>query len=508
MNNVGSTKALPPGWEWLEIGDFGQWRGGGTPSKKNPSFWNGNILWVSPKDMKSTVIHETMDKITDDAVENSSTHLVPPNSLLMVTRSGILAHTFPVAVNATEVTINQDLKTLTPFANISPMFLMHWLKATEGTVLSELTKAGTTVASVDFPKFKAHKLPVPPLDEQRRIADKIDTLQAKSRRAHEALETVRPLLEKFRQSVLAAAFRGDLTAEWRKHNPDVEPAEKLLERIRTERRTRWEEAELAKMRAKGKEPKNDKWKAKYKEPEPVDVNDLPELPEGWCWTNVETISTKVSDGVHKKPNYVESGIPFLKVKDLTCGPGISFENTSFVTLEDHNDFCKRTNPERGDVLITKDGTLGVVRVIDTDIEFSIFVSLALIKPVIDGLSQCVGGFLSSPLGQKGMKVTGTGLQHIHLKDLRATVLPLPPLEEQVIISEVLEGLTTKLDDTVANVAKQLEQVNTLDQSILAKAFRGELVPQDPNDEPASVLLERIKAEREATKGKKQTRRKG
>jgi type I restriction enzyme S subunit len=95
--------------------------------------------------------------------------------------------------------------------------------------------------------------------------EKIEALTARSRKAREALEAIPELLDQFRQSVLAAAFRGDLTADWREQNPDVEPAEALLERIRVERRKRWEEAELEKMRAKGKEPTNDKWKAKYKD---------------------------------------------------------------------------------------------------------------------------------------------------------------------------------------------------------------------------------------------------
>jgi len=124
---------------------------------------------------------------------------------------------------------------------------------------------------------------VPPPDQRRRRVAKIEALTQRSRRARGSLQAIPPLIEKFRQSFLAAAFRGDLTAEWRKQNPDVAPASKLLERIRIERRQKWEEAERAKMAAKGKKPKNDKWKAKHKEPEPVDTTGLSELPEGWAW---------------------------------------------------------------------------------------------------------------------------------------------------------------------------------------------------------------------------------
>ena len=124
---------------------------------------------------------------------------------------------------------------------------------------------------------------VPPAKEQRRIVTKLEALQQRTRRARTALDAIPPLLEEFRQSVLTSAFRGDLTADWRAQNPDVEPASVLLERIRQERRHRWEEAELAKMKAKGKVPKDDRWKERYKEPQKADRQTLAQLPRGWCW---------------------------------------------------------------------------------------------------------------------------------------------------------------------------------------------------------------------------------
>ncbi len=130
---------------------------------------------------------------------------------------------------------------------------------------------------------------IPPIAEQHRIAAHLDTCFDRTKRAKAALDEVPALVDRLRQSILAAAFRGDLTADWRAENPDVEPASELLKRIRIERRRRWEEAELAKMIAKGKAPKDDRWKAKYEEPEPVDEAELPELPEGWCWTTIETV---------------------------------------------------------------------------------------------------------------------------------------------------------------------------------------------------------------------------
>ena len=337
---------------------------------------------------------------------------------------------------------------------------------------------------------------IPPLNEQKRIVAKIEALQRRSQRVKEAIDAIPQLLDQFRQSVLAAAFRGDLTADWRENNPDVEPASVLLEKIRAERRRKWEEAELEKMKAKGKVPKDDKWKQKYKEPEAVDDSSLPELPDGWEWVPVELISTKVVDGVHKKPNYVINGIPFVTVKNLTAGSGISFEEIKYVSIEDHEEFFKRANPERGDILITKDGTLGVVRVIRTDKVFSIFVSVALVKPIAYEMSDYMELAFSCPQMQRQMLGVGIGLMHIHLRELRRYSMPIAPLEEQKEIVCQIQSFLKTIDTIEQQYQETKANLDLLNQSILAKAFRGELVPQNPNDEPASILLERIRAERE------------
>lgn len=328
---------------------------------------------------------------------------------------------------------------------------------------------------------------IAPANEQRRIVAKLDALFEKSRSIREKLDRLPRLLANLQKSILNSAFRGDLTKEWRANNPNVEPASQLLKRIRAERRAKWE----ADLIAKGKDPK----KAKFVEPEPVDAEGLPELPEGWCWASVESISTKVVDGVHKKPNYVSEGVPFLTVKDLTAGAGISFENCRYVSQADHQEFIKRTNPERGDILITKDGTLGVIRAIRTDVEFSIFVSLALVKPVLLEMSDYLELAFLSPILQAQMTGTGSGLQHIHLTDLRKDLLPLPPLEEQREIVRVLSALISGVETLAGQIRNANARMPSIDSSLLSKAFRGELVPQDPNDEPASVLLERIRAQK-------------
>ncbi|MDP9349754.1 MAG: restriction endonuclease subunit S, partial [Gemmatimonadota bacterium] len=163
------------------MGDLGEWVGGGTPSKQEAAYWtHGTVPWVSPKDMKTPVILETEDRITEAAVQNSATRLIPPGSVLVVTRSGILQRTVPVAVNQVAVTLNQDLKALVPNGLVLPQFVADYIRSRELEILTQCSKAGTTVASIDFDRLKSYPVPLPPLSEQRRIVTKIEELQARS----------------------------------------------------------------------------------------------------------------------------------------------------------------------------------------------------------------------------------------------------------------------------------------------------------------------------------------
>jgi type I restriction enzyme S subunit len=288
--------------------------------------------------------------------------------------------------------------------------------------------------------------------------------------------------------VLKAAVEGRLVPTEaslaRAERRAYEPAQALLASILKERSRRWEEVELAKLKAAGKAPKDDKWKAKYQEPQAPDTSTLPGLPEGWSWATVEGLSTKVVDGVHKKPNYVPSGVPFVTVKNLTSGPGIDLENLKYITIEDHKAFTARANPERGDILVSKDGTLGVIRAVRTDSTFSIFVSVAMIKPVLISMSDYLELALSSPPVQVQMVPKGSGLQHIHLEDLRRDCVPIPPVAEQTRILEAAEGHLSVVAWEELAIANNLTRLSRAKQAVFKWAFEGKLVDQDPTDEPA------------------------
>ncbi len=393
---------------------------------------------------------------------------------------------------------------------IIPEFLHFYIRQESYRGQAQRTmKSGVGHARVPKEFLLQTQVPLPPLPEQHRIVAKIEALQERSRKARAALEAIPPLLEQFRQSVLAAAFRGDLTADWRAQHPDVEPASVLLDRIRAERRRRWEEAELAKMQAKGKMPKDEKWKERYKEPEPVDETDLPELPEGWGWTTVEDVSAVVVDCPHSTPSWTEKGRICVRTTEFRPGY-LDLNQVRFVSEVTYRKRIERLQPKQGDILYSREGgILGVACIIPPRVELCLGQRMMLLR-IEEKLSpRFVMHLLNSPLIQEKVRALtgGSASPHLNVGDVRKLPVPLPsPLEQEHIVRNIEEQLSAT-SEIGADVAENLELLDQLDQSILAKAFRGELVPQDPNDEPASVLLDRIRTEREAQSAKPRAKKK-
>jgi type I restriction enzyme, S subunit len=489
---------LPQSWAWSRMGEVASVIGGGTPRTDDPSnYEGGEIAWITPADL-SGYTHKYIQRgarnITQRGLENSGARTMPAGTVLFSSRAPIGY----VAIAANPLSTNQGFKSFVLPEDLSPDYIYYYLQRAKE--IARGLASGTTFLEISGAKATIIPVPIAPRPEQDRIVAEIEKQFTRLDDAVAALKRVQANLKRYRASVLKAACEGRLVpteAELaRKENRDYEPASELLKRILAERRAKWEAAQLQKMIAAGKLPTNDEWKSRYKEPQPPKAISA-ELPEGWLWASVEQISTKVTDGVHKKPNYVESGVPFVTVKNLTAGPGISFDNLNYVTKTDHEEFVKRANPEAGDILISKDGTLGVVRAIRTAKVFSIFVSVAMIKPAFCELTDYLEFALCCPQVQIQMVPKGSGLQHIHLEDLREDCVPLPPLEEQQRIVDACSRQISVIDALEAEVEKRYVHAAALRRSILRAAFSGQLVPQDPNDEPASVLLERVRAERAA-----------
>ena len=238
--------------------------------------------------------------------------------------------------------------------------------------------------------------------------------------------------------------------------------------------------------------------------EPVCIADeVPfEIPESWEWVRLGTILHKLSDGTHSRPRYVASGIPFISVKDVSGGK-LDFSDCKYITAEEHRELYSRCNPEYGDILLTKVGTTGIPVLVDTTNEFSLFVSVALLKFNQEILSnEYLVCLINSPLVQKQAEknTRGVGNKNWVMRDIANTLIVIPPLLEQKRIVSKLQEILPFVDN-YAHAYSKVEELNNsftelLKKSILQEAVQGKLVPQDLSDEPASVLLERIRAEKE------------
>ncbi|MCE9845311.1 restriction endonuclease subunit S [Vibrio alginolyticus] len=197
-------------YEKLSLEELGSFSGGGTPSKSKSEFWNGEILWVTPKDMKSPVITDSELKITKEGVSGSSAKFIPPKSILIVARSGILRHTLPVCINEAECTVNQDIKVFIPSERISSEYTQHMLKGYESFILSELVKGGVTVESLKYKDFQNFKFPVPSVEQQKKIVGELSKISQLTTPVKAELVDKIEQLKQLKESILDSAFKGEL----------------------------------------------------------------------------------------------------------------------------------------------------------------------------------------------------------------------------------------------------------------------------------------------------------
>ncbi len=395
-------------------------------------------------------------------------------------------------------------------AQVSPKLLEAYFQT--GPVRSYFRRSAKGISG-SMPKISQGVIsdltvPLPPSGEQTRIVSALDSYFTRLDAAEQALKRVQTNLKRYRASVLKAAVEGRLVpteAELaRREGREYEPAEKLLERILVERRKRWEEAELEKMRAKGKELKDDKWKVQYVVPAGPEVSDPPELPDGWCWATTDQLFHFVTSGSRGWAKYYsEQGAMFLRMGNLDHDTiALDLSEVQRVTPPPGAEGM-RTRVMGGDILISITADVGMVGLIPDELgEAYINQHVALARPVPGAYSRHLAWYLASESGGKqqlGSLERGATKVGLGLTDIRSVLLPLPPRAEQ---ERMVAEIEQKWDEILAmeeSARRSILRISRLRQSILKWAFEGKLVDQDPDDEPASVLLERIRAERAAAK---------
>ena len=381
-------------------------------------------------------------------------------------------------------------------SGLFPDFLCYSLRqdSFREYLASNASGVGGSLMRVRDATFTDYPFPLPPLPEQHRIVAEIEKQFTRLDASVAALKRVQANLKRYRASVLKAACEGKLVpteAELaRTEGRNYDPADRLLQRILTERRARWESHE--------------KRRGNYKEPVAPDTSALPELPEGWVWSTLAQISG-LKGGVTKGRRYrageLLTDVPYLRVANVQRGYlDLSVIKTIKVTKE----IADQLALVPGDILFTEGGDrdkLGRGWVWNGEIEGCIYQNHVFRSRLL--LSELHPEFVSwwgNSFGQIFFNQSGkqtTNLASINLSVLSGFPVPLPPLAEQRRIVAEVERRLSVIQQTEATVQASLTRAERLRQSILKQAFSGKLVPQDPNDEPASELLKRIRAEREA-----------
>jgi type I restriction enzyme S subunit len=400
---------------------------------------------------------------------------------------------------------------------IDPLFFIYYVRSSE--VVRAYVRSvnhGMTRDGINTEQLVSMPLPIAPRNQQRRIVEAIEDVLSRLEAAVANLEAAQRKLKAYRASVLKAAVEGRLVPTEadlaRKEGRSYEPADVLLQRILKERRRRWEEAELAKLKTAGKAQKDDKWKAKYEEPESLDSSTLPRLPDGWCWAPASALYWDAGYGTSVKCVEDGTGPAVLRIPNIVEGR-VDLEDLKFAV----DDAALRSNDrvQPGDFLfIRTNGSrslIGKGALVLQDNASPLFFASYLIRLRLVTVDSCDRWFALAWSGPQvreqvlRVAASSAGQHNVSLSAASSFAIPFPPAAEQARIVEEFERLDTGTAVVDHEISAGEKRCSRLRQAVVKWAFEGRLVDQDPTDEPASMLLSRIRAEREtaaptATKG--------
>ena len=440
-------RELPVGWELIRLSEAAEWGSGGTPSRRNLDYYGGKIPWIKTGELGPRHITRTEETISDLGLANSSAKIFPEGSIAIAMYGATIGK---VSILGVPAATNQACAVAAVNLGVcSPEFFYHYLCSQR----DEFVKAGNGGAQPNVSQglIKDWPIPLAPLNEQRRIAAKLDTTLAAVEACRQRLDGVAAILKRFRQAVLTAATSGELTREWR------------------------EERGLA-----------DFWKTKV----------LSEIADSRLGKMLDQ---------RKNTGQLTPYLRNINVRwfsfDLEDIQEIRLADTEIIDLD----------VRFGDLLVCEGGEPGRCAVWrGEDSKYTFQKALHRVRTskhlLADYLSFCLSN--SANNGKLEQLFTGSTIKHLTGASLKKLQILLPSREEQEEIVDRVESLYSLADQLEARLTIARKVVDRLTPALLAKAFRGELVPQDPGDEPASVLLERIRAARQAEAGAGKPSRRG
>ena len=438
---------VPKHWGIARVTDMFEARSGGTPSTSENAYWEGSIPWVSAKDMKTIRITDTKDHISEKAVAESATSLVPKGAVLLVARSGILKHTLPVGLAEREVAINQDIKGLIPYpTSVDALYFVYWIHGLQSALLTMWRQQGATVESLDFNSVRSTAFPLPPLDEQRAIAafldretERIDALVAKMRLLIERLQEYRTTL------ITHTVARGLPPEAARAVGLDPSPRLK---------------------------PSGIEW--------------LGDVPEHWEVKRLKYVTSYQTSSIDKKVEPEQIPVRLCNYTDVYYQDRIRVSQGNFMEATATRRETARFRLKLGDVLITKDSEdwqdIGIPALVEeTADDFVCGYHLGFIRPrpvlhpsFLFRLMQ--SGAINQRLQTSASGVTRYGLPNRAVSDVS---LLLPHLPEQRAIAAFLDRETERIDALVAKKRQLIERLQEYRIALITASVTGKVDVREP-----------------------------
>jgi type I restriction enzyme S subunit len=508
---------IPSSWEWTVIKALGDIVSGATPSTKVRDYWSGDIIWFAPSDLtgyKQKFIARGAKTLTEEGLANSSARIMPAGSVMFSSRAPVGY----VAITSVPAATNQGFKSVVPYTGIFNEYLYHYLKASKQ--MAEQRATGTTFKELSGAAFGVLPVPLPPTNEQRRIVEKIEELFDEIDAGVQSLQTARTTLGLYRQSLLKSAFEGRLTAEWRAQNAGkLEAPDTLLSRIRSERDARhkaaldaWQDA-LAKWRAdgeKGKKPSKPKRPRDFMGSAKIPSEVTVPVPAEWLIPAMSDLG-QTTGGLTK--NQKRNALP-LKAKYLRVANVYSnrLELSEIMEIGVTEKELLKTSLITGDLLFVEGNgsieQIGRVAIWNGDIP-NMTHQNHLIRFSANGIlsSRFALYFMMSPVGRKLIEAQASstsGLHTLSISKIEGLPIPVCSPAEQAKIVRILDEKLQSAAALEAEIDAAFARAGVLRQSILKRAFSGQLVPQDSTNEPAAALLARIKSEHAKKPKRKKT----
>ena len=427
---------LPIGWKSARLGEISTLVGGGTPSRKNPEYFTGDIVWLTPTQIpknKVTVVRDSEERITSDGLKNSSAKILPKDTVLMTSRASIGY----IAIAGTEVTTNQGFASFICNREIYNWYLAYWLMSQIPQIEHQAT--GTTFKEISKSKLRNFVICFPEMEGQKLIVAKIEELFSQLDAGVAGFRRAKSKLERYRASVLKAAFEGRLVPQ----DANDEPAGILLQRIGKER-----------------------------------LDNNKHLPKGWVWSNLGDLSEYIQYGYTQSADEKEIGPKFLRITDIQNGK-VNWKKVPYCEI-DYEDISKY-QLNSGDIVFARTGATTGKSYLINKCPKSVFASyLIRIRLVNIVIPEYCYLYFQSPMYWSQIMVTrkGSAQPGVNASILSKMKIPLAPLPEQRRIINIVKQKLSIVEEIESEIERSQLLSNHLRQTILNKAFLGELVIEE------------------------------